>query len=1166
MASFDINPKTHKAANKQAKINNMKKSDNPNERKVADKKLTPSARVDVPKFKKGQQEEVVPGLSLVDVILGEEKCGKGMYYCYTDKKCKKLPEGLKMTARFGGGGIEPQEVGIDKPVEGGEGGNGGNGGGTSESLSIEDAFGNKFMEVVDLIKPEDIVEKKRLMNKLDKISGQLKKASALHKKQSKEVDKVSHHLCAKEVKHEEFGYGETIFGEHAIPDENGFVSHYNVQFEHGIVENVPVEDMEVLTEGSHENHEMTGDAISEKCWKGYKKKGMKTMFGKRYPNCVKANEENETVDEGIRGDDSPTNAQITKQGAERQNAVAKLMQNKEMQKRFDAAIDKKIKKEKEEQAKRMRGEEVSVDEGALKDRARRAVQNQRDGYHGDDDALTKEMDKTKKSVAKLKNSNVVTRYSADAAAKKLEKSIKKEEVNVDEAVRLQAEYGNLLAVVVVWRGRSLMIKMFFPQATMPKREDVQREVQKVYPGCKVTQFRRTELPSETSPHNDPILRVQKEEAECAGTPKGKDCPVHGQKCCPNLSEEEVDEAAGEKDACYHKVKARYSVWPSAYASGALVKCRKKGAKNWGNKTKKEEFEYELNEGWVANTAAKAFVEEGLNEEGVAILIEEMGLESFVEFVYDLGESTMLSEARAGGVRVEPVTKGGKAVGSLKGGPKAAAIKRLRKEKQARRDAESGSSKPSGMKAALKSQSDRAKAVKSAKSQQPKKRGLLDKVAKTVLDGMDRHNKAMKKAKGDIETTKKVAKKAGKAAKSFGSGFVSGVKTAGKAAKAGYKMATEEEDRLGKSDLDEATPRPKATQRGKISKAEAQRRQARADRKAAAQERRDDRAKAGIDALIGSDEDRKAAAAARANPQSQRQKALKRTIADRMAKGVKDNKLGEKLNLKKADMGEVIDDFYDSDAPQFKGKSKEKRRQMAIAAKLQANEEVKNCGCGKNPCMTYGESKESKKGKRRKQNEAVDLKKKSSERKLNTNPGEKPESAKEYRKNSEPLRKHREKFGDLAKEEKEGDHEFEMARRQLSTMKNAAKKLEKKMGKKGEGNLKAWVQSKITKAADYADTAADYVTKEDWQSVNRKDKTDGLSQKAVNAYRKENPGSKLKTAVTKKPSELKKGSKDAKRRSSFCSRMKGMKKRLTSAKTARDPDSRINKALRRWNCN
>ena len=51
--------------------------------------------------------------------------------------------------------------------------------------------------------------------------------------------------------------------------------------------------------------------------------------------------------------------------------------------------------------------------------------------------------------------------------------------------------------------------------------------------------------------------------------------------------EMVDE--GKKDACYHKVKSRYKIWPSAYASGALVKCRKVGAANWGNKTKKEGF-------------------------------------------------------------------------------------------------------------------------------------------------------------------------------------------------------------------------------------------------------------------------------------------------------------------------------------------------------------------------------------------------------------------------------------------------------------------------------------------------------------------------------------------------------------------------------------------------
>ena len=58
-----------------------------------------------------------------------------------------------------------------------------------------------------------------------------------------------------------------------------------------------------------------------------------------------------------------------------------------------------------------------------------------------------------------------------------------------------------------------------------------------------------------------------------------------------LEADKKGKGSGTKDACYHKVKSRYSVWPSAYASGALVKCRKVGAKNWGNSSKKEEFDY-----------------------------------------------------------------------------------------------------------------------------------------------------------------------------------------------------------------------------------------------------------------------------------------------------------------------------------------------------------------------------------------------------------------------------------------------------------------------------------------------------------------------------------------------------------------------------------------------
>ena len=72
----------------------------------------------------------------------------------------------------------------------------------------------------------------------------------------------------------------------------------------------------------------------------------------------------------------------------------------------------------------------------------------------------------------------------------------------------------------------------------------------------------------------------------------------------------------------------------------------------------------------------------------------------------------------------------------------------------------------------------------------------------------------------------------------------------------------------------------------------------------------------------------------------------------------------------------------------------------------------------------------------------------------------------------------------------------------------------------------------------------------------------MTQKGVEKYRRDNPGSKLKTAVTKKKNLTKK---EKARRKSFCARMRGMKKKLTSAKTARDPNSRINKSLRAWNC-
>lgn len=116
-------------------------------------------------------------------------------------------------------------------------------------------------------------------------------------------------------------------------------------------------------------------------------------------------------------------------------------------------------------------------------------------------------------------------------------------------------------------------------------------------------------------------------------------------------------------------------------------------------------------------ATEYFYEMGLNEEGVDFVIEELGDEEFSQWVYDIAEEYTLTEARAGGVRVEPVTKTGKSIGSLKGGAKSAAIRSRQKEKASRREAEAkaSASKPSGMTAALRSQA----AQSAASKQKPK---------------------------------------------------------------------------------------------------------------------------------------------------------------------------------------------------------------------------------------------------------------------------------------------------------------------------------------------------------------------------------------------------------------------------------------------------------------
>jgi len=185
------------------------------------------------------------------------------------------------------------------------------------------------------------------------------------------------------------------------------------------------------------------------------------------------------------------------------------------------------------------------------------------------------------------------------------------------------------------------------------------------------------------------------------------------------------------------------------------------------------------------------------------------------------------------------------------------------------------------------------------------------------------------------------------------------------------------------------------------------------------------------------------------------------------------------------------------------------------------------------------------------------------------------------------------WGESTNEEK--DHEVSMAQSQLKKSEENIKKLRKVLGKK-ERDIPAWIQAKITDTEHNMDAAATYIEnesvsiedangnpyvefidiikpeplkpsnwreelKEDWQKVNKSDKTDGMSPAAVKAYRRENPGSKLKTAVTGDP---KPGSKDSKRRKSFCARSKGQQD-MHNIDCSKTPDKAICKARRRWKC-
>ena len=164
--------------------------------------------------------------------------------------------------------------------------------------------------------------------------------------------------------------------------------------------------------------------------------------------------------------------------------------------------------------------------------------------------VIKDFRKSKKPQFKGKSDEKIRQM---AIAAKLEAERQNEEVELEEAVRLPSEFGHLLSVIVSWRGRSQYLRMFFPQAKLPTKKDIQAEIEKVYPGGRVLQFSTSDLPSNHANFDSPLFKVTtKEEVELkeeCGKCKKTPCE------CSKSDDIEIEEKKGLWDNIHARRKA-----------------------------------------------------------------------------------------------------------------------------------------------------------------------------------------------------------------------------------------------------------------------------------------------------------------------------------------------------------------------------------------------------------------------------------------------------------------------------------------------------------------------------------------------------------------------------------------------------------------------------------
>ena len=675
----------------------------------------------------GPECEHCGGKGKVEESLKEEKCGDGMYYCKTSKKCKKIPKGYR--------------VGKDGMLV--------------KGVRWQDSDGDgKWYE------PGDDVSEGIMPEPIDP-----KKHKAAQKKQKMRNLAIGNDNPNEKKVAEKKAGGPKMIGEGAVEDlEKGMETLKSITYDSidGLMKKI-AEDHDISTTKLHymfkAKHDMTPDDwaeknlkeemsnwrqdLDEKCWKGYEKKGMKTMFGKRYPNCVKK-EEVEQIDEvlgtagklavrqgikvagkrggravqgGLKSGKTATKSALQQKQAGKGEKIGKVVgavaggmaggaagggvaslatgvAGGEVGQRVGGAIGKKIDKMSAKKPQKkvvvnpqvMETTEVIGEEGdnkvtpinkgkrmdakkqAMKDMgktpydlntARRRAKGQGilDNLLGkppttEEVVLEKRDGKSAKSKGYslrdwFKGGGWVQaggKYDGKPCAKQPGQTTKPFCRDADDRAAMTKDEREKRAAKKrredpnpERKGKAKIVTEGQGETAKPRTKNLQRPTGKQPKASYRDQMRAKQRQErlerqksvDSSTQRGPTASKEAKKAEekrkqndprtsrLRGTiadRMAQGAKEHGLtekteeiRYCPKCKKPETRSdcrygvdywdanskaiVAEKKDACYHKVKSRYSVWPSAYASGALVKCRKVGAKNWGNKTKKEGYEF-----------------------------------------------------------------------------------------------------------------------------------------------------------------------------------------------------------------------------------------------------------------------------------------------------------------------------------------------------------------------------------------------------------------------------------------------------------------------------------------------------------------------------------------------------------------------------------------------